>query len=371
MAPSDLKEGTVVVVHAMDSGADELVAAEILIGGKLPALAKGPARGPAGGDDKEVRLPPARAGAAKFEPARGCYLGAFVMQDKNIDGRMDEWVRAVGKGHASYLRYVGYGQPFPKEWVQQVRAVGAVPNIAFEPNGGLGAVRDDTYLHNWARAAGASGGPVFLRFASEMNGTWTAYSGNPVRYRSKFRLVASVMRREAPNVAMVWTPYCFPVQPIPAYYPGDDAVDWVGVNIYSVHHHDGNIQSPADREDPTALLEPVYARYASRKPIQISEYAATNFCLACSQSLPSFAIAKMQRMYSSLPKRFPRVKMIYWFDWDTISGGAAVNNYAVTANPAILRSYRQLTHSPYFLSRIQENHAAKSSERQPVVVGKR
>jgi hypothetical protein len=345
----DLKPGVVCIVVGMQVGED-LVAQEILLGGSLPK----PPRIIPGGPDLggPLYLPKIGAGPARFEPKSGCYLGAFVVNDINVERRMDVWEKVVGKRHASYLTYAGYGQPFPTEWVRSVRSVGAAPNIALEPNGGLSEVRDNAYLRRWARSAAASGGPVFLRFASEMNGAWTAYHGNPWLYRSKFRLVASVMRREAPNVAMVWTPYCLPAGNIPAYYPGDDAVDWVGVNIYSVHHHNGNLEEPADQEDPLELLKPVYDRYAAKKPIQISEYAATNYCQACGQDLPGFAIQKMSRLYRSLPARFPRVKMIYWFSWDTISGGAAENNYAVTGHEEVLAAYRRLTHQTYFLPTI-------------------
>jgi hypothetical protein len=265
---------------------------------------------------------------------------------------MTRWEETVGKGHASYLRYVGYGQPFPEAWVRDVRKVGAVPNLAFEPNDGLKAVRDDLYLREFAQAAAASGGPVFLRFASEMNGPWTNYHGNPAVYRAKFRLVASVFHRLAPNVAMVWTPYCRPLRHIPHYYPGDDAVDWVGVNIYSVHHHNGRLEEPAGHEDPAQLLLPIYRRYAPRKPIQISEYAATSFCMACNTAMPQFAVRKMAALYPTLQSRFPRVKMIYWFSWDTISGGSAENNYSVAADETVLASYQRMIRGSYFLTRL-------------------
>ena len=297
---------------------------------------------------------PRPAELGKFEPEQGCFLGAFVMQDINISGRMDRWEELTGKGHASYLRYVGYGKPFPQEWVGEVRRLGAVPNLALEPNAGLEQVKDGPYLRKFARAAARSGGPVFMRFASEMNGPWTKYHGDPGLYRKKFRLVSQVMHKEAPNVAMVWTPYCTPLRPVPDYYPGDDVVDWVGVNVYSVHHHDGSLHHPAHREDPADLLQPLYDLYADRKPIQISEYAATHFCKACGQYTADFAMDKMIRMYRSLPERFPRVKMIYWFSWDTVSGKSAENNYAVTDDPVIRDTYRRLVAPDYFLARIPE-----------------
>jgi len=294
------------------------------------------------------------AGLGKFEPETGCFLGAFVLCDVNISGSMTRWEELMGKGHASYLRYVGYGKPFPKAWVADVRKIGAVPNLALEPNHGLATVQDAEYLRRFARDCAESGGPIFMRFASEMNGPWTKYHGDPKKYRYKFRLVSQVMREEAPNVAMVWTPYCTPLGSIPDYYPGDDAVDWVGVNVYSVHHHDGDRNHPAHWEDPAKLLQPIYDLYADRKPIQISEYASTHFCKACGEYTADFAMDKMIRMYRSLPARFPRVKSIYWFSWDTVSGKSAENNYAVTDDPVIRDTYRRLVAPDYFLPRIPE-----------------
>lgn len=304
---------------------------------------------------RRIAVPiPRGPGLAKFEPARGCFIGAFVSQDPVIAGSMRRWEQVTGKGHFSYLRYLGYGQPFPKAWVADVRRLGAVPHLAFEPNEGLRHVREDAYLLRFARDAAESGGPVFLRFASEMNGAWTAYHGDPARYRAAFRLVARVMHREAPNVAMVWTPFCRPLRNMTLYYPGDDFVDWVGVNIYSVHHHNGDPQQPAHWEDPVRFLDDVYRRFARRKPIQISEYAASGFCRACGEDTTRFALEKMTRLYASLPRRFPRVKAVYWFDWDTLSAGVAENDYSITDNPVLRQAYRRLTASSYFLSRMPE-----------------
>lgn len=360
LSPRELEAGLVVTLIATQEGGG-LAAGEVLVGGSLPVI---PPPAPVQPTGPLLAAPPtaARTGLAKFEPKSGCYLGAFVMKDDHVSGDMALWEQAVGKGHASYLRYVGYGQPFPEAWVAEVRRLGAVPNLALEPNNGLASVRDNDYLRAFARAAGRSGGPVFLRFASEMNGNWTNYSGDPKTYRQKFRLVAGVFQREAPNVAMVWTPYCMPQGNIPQFYPGDDVVDWVGINIYSVHHHNGRVEEPAAHEDPNALLLPIYRRYAGRKPIQVSEYAATSFCLACNTEMPDFAVKKMTAFYGSLKKRFPRVKMVYWFSWDTIAEGAAENNYSAVGKPEVLASYKRLVGDPHFLARLPNKPRPRTKE---------
>src|SRR4028119_981722 len=70
---------------------------------------------------------------AKFEPAKGCYIGAFIERDDTVRGRIDEFEEITRKKHASYFTYVGYGCPFPGDWVAKVKATGAVPHIAMEP----------------------------------------------------------------------------------------------------------------------------------------------------------------------------------------------------------------------------------------------
>lgn len=295
----------------------------------------------------------AGAAADGYIPADGCYLGAYIELDHASGGDIARFEELVGRQHASYFRYVGYGAPFPFRWVRELHAQGILPHIAWEPNDGLDPVSDNDYLRGWAEAAGRVSGPILLRYASEMNGTWQAYSGDPKAFIRKWRIVTGIMRELAPNVIMVWCPFATPQRTIPDYYPGDDWVDWVGVNIYSVHHYDGDPKKPA-HDDPVELLRYVYDRYADRKPIAICEYAATHYCAACGQDVTEFGLRQMTRLYEALPKQFPRVKLINWFCVDTVGTGLASNNYSLTASPAFLERYRQLTASPYFLGRIPD-----------------
>ncbi len=303
---------------------------------------------------------------AKFEPPTGCYIGAFVQLDPVVRGDFRRFEDLTQKKHASYFCYVGYGKPFPTEWVQRVKSAGAVPHIAWEPLEGLDAIEDDDYLTQWAEDARDVACPIFLRFASEMNGTWMPYSGNEHKYIEKFRTVHDVMERIAPNVAMVWCVFAQPISTIARYYPGDEYVDWVGVNIYSVHRHDGDPNKPAG-EDPRDLLKFVYERYAERKPIQISEYAATHYCRATARRLVDFAIGRMSVLYASLPKQLTRVKMINWFSVDAIGEKLADNNYALTSDERVLSTYAQLISHPHFLSEVVAAPATPPAE-PPVAI---
>lgn len=305
---------------------------------------------------QELPVRNARAGPAKFEPASGCYIGAIIERDDRVRGDYKRFGLLMEKAHSLFFDYRRYGMPFPTRWVERLADAHAAPQIAFEPTQGLAAVQDDRYLQAFARQAAAARVPIFLRFAGEMNGDWTRYGMQPEEYVRKWRLVYSVMNRLAPNVAMVWSPNVVPEHTIPDYYPGDAYVDWVGINMYSVHHHNNQLDHPGDREDPADFLSFIYNRYARRKPVMISEYAATHYCYADRKEVPGFAVDKMRMLYTALPRRYPRVKAVNWYDINNVKyalrSGRQTNNYSLTDNDQVLEAYRQTIRSPYFLPEV-------------------
>ena len=214
-----------------------------------------------------TRVPTSREIASRdshalHEPASGCYLGAFIDFDPTLKRPViidKSWPhqdpagfeQIVQKSHAVYFFYMGYGRPLPLEWVRWLGAHGKYVHIALEPNSGLQMVKDDAYLRKLADDMKRSGAKIFLRYASEMNGEWVNYHFHPDEYRRKFKLVHDVMHQRAPNVALVWCPYMTPEVDIAKYWPGDDAVDWVGVNMYSVTYHNNTLKEPAEAEHPS------------------------------------------------------------------------------------------------------------------------
>ena len=303
---------------------------------------------------------------AKYEPLYGCYLGAYALTDYDLPSMRDDkgkrlpaevvFGKVVGKPLATAFDYCRYGDRFPVNWSKDLISRGIAPHIALEPNDGLQYVKDNEYLRQFARDAASCGGPIFLRFASEMNGNWTAYHANPGLYRAKFRLMHDVMRQLAPNVAMMWCVYQMPEYNIDSYYPGDAYVDWVGINIYSVLHHDGDLSCPSEWESPASMLKYVYSKYASRKPIAICEYAATHAeSLSPGTDYSYYANTKLAQMFTMLPREFPRVKLIDIFDCNNIKysrAGRRINDYAVTDNQWVLNEFRSLISSGYYLSHI-------------------
>jgi hypothetical protein len=266
------------------------------------------------------------------------------------------------KQHAMYFTYHRYGAPFPINWANQVKAAGGAIQLAFEPSKGLDDVKDDEYLRQFARDCGAFQNPIFLRYAAEMNGSWTAWHKNPQQYREKFRLIHQVMKEEAPNVAMVWVPNATPIHNIDEYYPGDAVVDWVGVNMYSVRFFNGDSKKPADQVNPLDLLDYVYQKYAKNKPMMIAEYGATHYSAAGNMDTTQLAINKMNMLYYGVKMKYPRVKSINWFSVNTLkrveNPERRLNNFSLSENRKVLSAYQKMIEDPYFLSSVTQNNAA-------------
>jgi len=223
---------------------------------------------------------------AKYEPARGAYLGAAldtsVLQGPDrkalLTAQVRDWEKQSGRKHALYLSFTQFPtaenvfpgwDSDPRGWLTTadfcdgVSQAGATPIVTLEPFGNpLQFSRDwkagsPAYVatENFARGAGKWHKPLFIRFAHEMNGSWypwaewTDKNKNMTRdagedtgftaeqYRKAYRNVARMFRRFAPNAALVWCPNVGllggPRRDVfRPFYPGDDVVDWVALDSY-------------------------------------------------------------------------------------------------------------------------------------------
>ena len=269
--------------------------------------------------------------------------------------------RIVQKPVAMQWLYFYYDNPEELEACLRIyKAYPSVLQVALEPHRTLDEVQDDARLRSYAEMMAAYRRPVFLRFASEMNGNWTLYHKDPALYRKKFRLVHKVMARYAPNVVMIWCVGSKPDHNWDDYYPGDKYVDWVGVNFYSVLHHNNDPRQPADKETFAFHLDRFYRQFASRKPIAICEYGASRQeSLNPDVDRSPWAAARLTELFALLPKKYPRVKMIGLFNVNCMklkfgSAGPKANNYCFTDSPTVTLALRHALASDYYLSQVPD-----------------
>lgn len=129
---------------------------------------------------------------------------------------------------------------------------------------------------------------VFLKVGYEFDGEWNCYQ--PAEYRAAFRHIAQrIDDLRARNIATVWQSATWPGEvPEPylattpghwdRWYPGDDAVDWVGMSTFysgSYREHQWSCAPAADiAADPRTIQDDLlnFAR-ARGKPVMIAEAA--------------------------------------------------------------------------------------------------
>lgn len=298
---------------------------------------------------------------AWYEPQNGVYIGAFIQNDLNVNGSISKFENLVWKKHAGYLTYTSVSSPFPYYYADSCKKYGAFLQIGLEPDTAFRDVFDGPHLRNWARGAARASIPIFLRFASEMNGDWVPWFGYPSVYKEKWKLVYNIMKEEAPNVAMVWCPNWRPDLPndssrnIMAYYPGDQYVDWVGVNFYMW----GPIYDSLMNETgltPLQKISSVYNQFPN-KPIMICEWGAASREWRGNPPLPKittdYCINNMQLVYNNLQNIFPRIKGIFWFDYN--SSQINKSDFSLISDSLVLNTYRNVIQNPYYITQVHLN----------------
>lgn len=308
---------------------------------------------------------------AKFEPETGTYLGLF-MGGVLENAKANKVEEAYGKNHAIYLTYTYWGKNakddttyFPTKFAEAAKAQGSGIQIGLEPHGGLDQVQDDAYIHEFARQAKESGIPIFIRFASEMNGEWTPwYTKNGKEYIEKFRLVHDIFEKEAPNVAMVWSPNFLPRDTIKQYYPGDDYVDWVGISLYTIPFSQGEEKLGGN---PMDYLKPIYEMFPN-KPFFISEGAVSHYSFQTKKDYSEWAATQLNNMYSYMPKIYNRVKAIHYFNLDksTTSYDNSNNNYDLGKNKLILSTYKKAISNEMFIDTLTLDEKANATNTEYV-----
>jgi hypothetical protein len=282
-------------------------------------------------------------------PQRGAYLGAYVAYgprwagSAHALGMVAQFEQQIGRRLAIVNRFYGWDEAFPTALEAQDAAAGRVPMVTWKAPT-LAAVLDgsqDAAIVARARAVRRFGSPLFIRWAWEMNGDWTEWSGprnetqglhdGASKYVRAWRRVHDLFVTEgATNVSWIWAPNGLSVpatrwNAAAAYYPGDAYVDWVGVSAYNWGHRRAWSHWSSFKE----LVSPFYRRWSARKPLMVAETSSAGGAAAKARWLAGIG--------PMLERAFPQLKAVVLFEappsW-TLTGPAVVRS-AVRALAAL------------------------------------
>ena len=334
------------------------------------------------------------AGRARLEPLDGAWFGVNLDWD---DDSPEAYGRRLGRTPAVYVEFARFplddgSRTHLDAVVADVAKVGGMALLTLEPHDGLAAVTPQAAAALGDLLAGYNrrGVPVFVRFAHEMNGSWYPWSQQPAEYVRAFRTVADAVHRRAPDSATVWAPnygggYPFAGGPHEAqpgtpafaaldadgdgrlsmaddpygpYYPGDDAVDWVGMSLYhwgsSYPWGENELPEPGkfvaqltgeyqgangdDRAVPDFSAEYSVAR---SKPLAITETAAFHIPGKAGADAAGTKRAWWEQVLDpGVRQRVPRLAMVNWFEWDKQEGEVNARvDWRVTGEPGLATAF--------------------------------
>src|SRR3984893_17608656 len=312
-------------------------------------------------------------------PENGAYTGAFMdfgdQEDDVALETIEDFETMVGKHQAIIASSSYWGeQTFPTANLNVVWRHGSLPLVFWSPwdkpymqNRGpdkfnltdIAAGKWDTYIDKWADSAREFGHPMIVAFGVEMNGDWFPWSGTyyggdewipeikswrgPENFKAAYRHVVDRVRaRGATNIQWMFhtNNYSYPLDVwnfVPAYYPGSDYVDWLGLSVYGQQF----------REEPNpdipSLVDWPYQEICGldpKKPIMIAEWATGEFPYSPDQH----GMLKPQWIKQGLElfrSRYPRVKAaVYWHErWQNVD--QSFSNLRVNSSVESLNAYRE------------------------------
>jgi Glycosyl hydrolase family 26 len=280
--------------------------------------------------------------------ARPIALGVFVPDVFDHPEVISEYGREVGRQPAIVLSYKNWSiPPFYEPELNSVWKRGAVSLVTWEPQTAKGegiplreivSGRYDRHIRLSAEAAAEWGKPILLRFAQEMNGRWYPWglgvNGNTARdYREAWHHIYWIFRNHgASNVKWVWSPNedAGGSHPLAVFYPGDEFVDWVGIDGFC---WGGTIGWPSF----TSIFGSTYDRIVelTSKPIVIAETAAGED----GGDKAAWIASALERE----APRFPHVRALAWFNDEDPRA-----DFRVDSSPASLRAFRTAISSPLY-----------------------
>jgi hypothetical protein len=274
-------------------------------------------------------------------PGTGALLGSWVKPGAITQpGRIEairSWETTLGRSLDIRHTYKRLDEPF---FTDSDLTFGADSTLMLSWAGGdsrsVVSGKHDTLIRDRARQVREFGKPLFLRYRWEMdrpNLRPTMWS--PEDYIAMWKHVRAIFAAEGVrNASWVWCPTIegFERGEAPSFYPGDEQVDWLCVDVYS-----GSRFVPLGEH-----LRPFLQWTATHptKPVMIGEYGVAR------QYRPEQR-AGWIRNGTAVFKANPQIKAVLYFESDP-EDRKLDGMFSISDDPAALAAFKEMAADPYF-----------------------
>lgn len=234
--------------------------------------------------------------------------------------------------------------------MNKTAARGAIPlvTMGLPESVTLAEVREgkqDAAIKKWAQAAMAWGHPFFLGPWWEMNGAWFSWGRSPDFVPAWKHFHDVVVAQGATNVTWTWItnaiwsdPESNPTQ----YYPGNEYVDWVGIDSYNWGL---NPAQPDKWRNPdqtiTPTLDIVNKLTGGKKPVAIVEEASSEY--------GGNKADWIREMLATYLPHHPEIQAYLWFNRNT-ERNEAHKDWMIETSVTAQQSFRKAIQSGIYVS---------------------
>lgn len=212
----------------------------------------------------------------------------------------------------------------------------------------------DAAIDAWAESARDFGRPFFVRPWWEMNGTWYAW-GQAKNYVEAWRHLYSRVKAIAPNATFVWCVNVIFAPPSDPFtggggnmYPGDEYVDWTGMDGYTGQNPHKVLGFRTSKEVFLATYERLQEK-APTKPVMICETGCSEYAkLGGAPEPPKKAEWIKSLLEHTVPYEMPNVRAVLWFNWNINEGGGRLD-WQIESSESAQASFAEEIASSHYL----------------------
>lgn len=241
----------------------------------------------------------------KYEPIEGIYLGAYVERGNHLGGDIRTFEDLVGTKQA--FKVFDYNPNTRLSDTELLKCIAnkKTPYIKLFLNN----EEDLVPLYRLVMDLKSTYSiPVFI----ELYPLTHSIGSNPVTYKATFRRGVEVVQKYLKDAVVVWSVDDSRIYDAPLYYPGDDYIDWAGLNIYIPRYKYNEKYVYKGNED----FDFWYKSFQKKKPMMISALAVSHFSRIDHTYTTYEAADKLSYFYKEITDTYPRLKAILYMDVD-------------------------------------------------------
>lgn len=202
----------------------------------------------------------------------------------------------------------------------------------------------DAAIEKWAQEAKAFGHPFFFAPWWEMNGGWYAWGRSPVFKEAWRRFHKIVTEEGATNVTWTWVANSIwfdPESDPSPYYPGDEYVDWAGLDTYNWGENPGQ---PDRWINPDQVVTPtlsIIRETAPTKPVIIVENASSEY--------GGNKTDWIREMLTNYLPHHPEIRAYMWFNWPFPKSNGNRTDWPIESSAPAQQQFRKSIQSSLFV----------------------